>query len=70
MSDWLEYFWGEILSREPERTRTAFESLDAPEQRAAIIQHLNNMATEDGWAESQRISAQCALDALAPFIED
>lgn len=63
-SDWLEYFWGEILSREAARTRQAFESLSDAEERQAVLAHLQKMATEAGWAEPQRVSAQAALDAL------
>lgn len=63
-NEWLEYFWGEILSRDPQRTQAAFAALEADDEREAILVHLCKMATEAGWAEPQRISAQVALVAL------
>ncbi len=64
MSDWLENFWGEILSRDAERTRRAFVALQDAEQRQSVLDHLQKMVSEDGWAEPQRVSAQHALNAL------
>ncbi|MCB9437392.1 MAG: hypothetical protein H6673_10430 [Anaerolineales bacterium] len=65
MSDqWLEYFWGEILSRDTQRIQATFASIEAADERQAILAHLCKMATEAGWAEPQRVSAQAALDAL------
>lgn len=64
MSEWLEHFWGEILSREPTRTRAAFAELKDEAERQAVVEHLRRMATEDGWTEPQRVSAQRALAAL------
>jgi hypothetical protein len=64
MEEWLEFFWAEMLSRETKRVRTALYSLEDENERAAVILHLRRMATEDGWSESQRLSAQAALDAL------
>lgn len=64
MSNWLEYFWGEILSRDAERTCRAFNAIEDPEEKQAVRDHLQKMATEEGWAEPQRISAQHALDSL------
>ncbi len=61
--DDLENFWSSLLSRNPVRIRQVWEDLDAEEQ-AAITMHLQHMATEEGWSEPQRISAQAALDAL------
>lgn len=59
-----ETLWANILSRDPDTIRTAWEDLDADEQ-TAVRAHLERMATEDGWTEPQRISAQAALDTLA-----
>lgn len=65
----LEAFWAEVLSRNKKRTRAAFRSLKSREERDALIAHLNRMATEEGWAEPQRVSALYALDALQPMIQ-
>jgi hypothetical protein len=62
MSD-LETFWGNLLSGDPEVIRAAWEHLDG-EERAAVYAHLESMATEEGWSEPQRLSAQAALAAL------
>ncbi len=64
MSEWLELFWGEILSREPGRIRAAFAELTDEEERQAVLAHLRRMVNEAGWAEPQRESAQRALVAL------
>jgi hypothetical protein len=61
-----ELFWTAMLSRDPARIRAAWESLDRAEQ-AAVRAHLQRMATEAGWTEPQRLSAQKALDALDDF---
>ncbi len=64
MDKWLEKFWGEVLSRDPQRILAAMGSIKDAEEREAIITHLRRMATEDGWLEPQRISAESALTAL------
>ncbi len=64
MDEWLEKFWGEVLSHDPQRILSAMGSLEDAEEREAIIAHLKRMVTEDGWAEPQRISAEAALKAL------
>lgn len=69
MSEWLEHFWGEILSREADRTRTAFEALEDADERQAILQHLQRMASEEGWTEPQRLSARLALSALSDWLD-
>ncbi len=62
--DPLEKLWDQLLSRSPERIRSAFASLDEPSQQA-VIAHLQRMASEAGWHPEQVISARAALDALA-----
>ncbi|PJF41678.1 MAG: hypothetical protein CUN55_11600 [Phototrophicales bacterium] len=62
--NWLEQFWADILSRNAELIRHAFEMLEDIQERQAVLAHLSKMATEEGWAESQRISAQAALRVL------
>lgn len=66
-AEWLEHFWGEILSEDAERTQTAFGELDDEDEQRSIYQHLQKMATEDGWAEVQQAAAKAALAALADF---
>lgn len=61
--DPLETLWANILSRDPQRIHEIWQTLDAEEQDA-VYAHLTRMATEEGWTEPQRISAQTALDAL------
>lgn len=63
MDDWLEMFWGDLLSEEPVRIVAAW-ALITLEERAAVRAHLVKMATEPGWADVQRQAAQAALDAL------
>ena len=63
MSDWLEDFWGDLLSEEPARIIAAWELLDA-ESREAIHAHLQRMVSEDGWANVQRDAARAALNAI------
>jgi hypothetical protein len=62
-SDGLDTFWGDLLSEDPERVIAAWVSLAEDEQQS-IEAHLRKMATEDGWADVQRQSAQAALDTL------
>ena len=65
MSEWLEDFWGDLLSEEPARVIAAWKQID-PEARVAVREHLQRMATEDGWADGQRDSARVALHAIDP----
>ncbi len=60
MADWLEDFWGDLLSEEPLRIIAAWELLDM-ESQTAIHAHLQRMVIEDGWAEVQRDAARAAL---------
>ena len=69
MSDWLDYFWGEILSRDTNRIQTAFEMVTEEKERTTLIKHLYAMTTESGWADPQRISAQSALDSIRLLID-
>ena len=59
----IEEFWSEILSRQPERIRAAYETLSAKEKKA-VLEHLTRMVTEDGWHPEQFVSASQALDTL------
>jgi hypothetical protein len=64
VDDWLEEFWSDILSEQPLRIRAAWLMLEAEEQ-IAVRNHLMRMATEEGWAEVQRLSARAALQAIS-----
>jgi hypothetical protein len=66
MSDWLEEFWGDLLSEEPTRIAAAWALLQAADERQAVRDHLHKMATEDGWANVQRQAALAALAAIEP----
>ncbi|MHB8748876.1 MAG: hypothetical protein ACYDBJ_06775 [Aggregatilineales bacterium] len=69
MADWLEDFWGDLLSEEPLRIIAAWELLDA-EAQVAIHAHLQRMMIEDGWADVQRDAARAALHAIDSDDED
>jgi len=59
----LEDIWDKLLSGHPEDVRAVFSSLNA-EERLAVIDHLQRMASEAGWQPEQSLSAQSALQAL------
>lgn len=59
----FEYLWETLLSREPGGILLAYESLQ-PDQKIAILEHLQKMVSESGWQPEQRNSAQAALDAI------
>jgi hypothetical protein len=61
--DRLEILWDGLLSRQDERVRAAFASLNTSEQQA-VLAHLQRMSSEAGWHLEQRISAEAALRAL------
>lgn len=61
--DHPQALWDELLSRQPERVRAAYASLETSE-RQAVIAHLKRMVHEPGWQSEQRISARAALTAL------
>jgi hypothetical protein len=59
----LETIWEDLLSRQPEKIRAAYEGLE-PDEQQAIFVHLQRMASEADWQPEQRNSAQAALLAL------
>jgi hypothetical protein len=63
LSQNLESFWAEILSKDREKILAAIRSLSEDEQRA-VVEHLKQMAHETGWSEGQRIRAKTALSIL------
>lgn len=60
----VERLWAGLLSRDADQVRATWDTLNTEEQQA-VHAHLIRMATEAGWTEPQRISAQAALDALS-----
>lgn len=56
----LEAFWEAVLSEDPPRIRQAWLDL-TDEEASAVLEHLQRMTSEDGWADVQR---QAAADAL------
>jgi hypothetical protein len=63
-----ETIWAWLLSRKPATARAAWKQLTREEQ-VAVYAHLQRMATEDGWSEPQRASAQAALDILQDWLD-
>ncbi len=63
-----EILWAGILSRDSRLILNMWDQLDVDEQDA-IHTHLTKMATESGWTEPQRISAQAALDVLRDHLD-
>ena len=63
ITDPLEIFWDNMLSRVPDRVRAAFAMLQV-EERQAVLEHLRTMASEPGWHPEQRRSAEAALEVL------
>ncbi len=61
--NWLEEFWGDLLSEQPLRIMAAWLTLDADSQTAIRV-HLQHMATQEGWADSQREAAQVAISVI------
>jgi len=60
----LDAFWEALLSEEEAPVKSAYASLLDDEERAAIVAHLQAMATEPDWADVQRQAAQAALKIL------
>ena len=61
----LEEIWDALLSRDVQRIRSVYNSLEMEDQKA-VLSHLKSMANDPGWHAEQRISAQAALEALTP----
>ncbi|WP_119072511.1 hypothetical protein [Aggregatilinea lenta] len=67
--DDVETLWLALLSREPDQIQAAWKALNS-EERLAIYIHLKRMASEEGWTDPQRISAQSALDVLGDLADE
>lgn len=64
--DPLEQFWDNILSEDPEKIRAAYATIDQ-QTKAAVLAHLQRMASEPDWHPAQRASALAALKTLLPL---
>lgn len=64
----LEDFWSQLLSRDPEKTRSAFLSL-SDDEKLAVTSHLMQMAHEEGWHSEQALSATVALEEIRKQID-
>lgn len=63
MTTFLEILWNNILSRDASLICEQYETLSDIDQQT-VWEHLNKMATEEGWHPEQVKSAQVAIDAL------
>jgi len=61
--DPVELFWESLLSRQPDQIQAAFNSVDKTTQ-AQVLEHLQQMVTEEGWHPEQVLSARTALEIL------
>ena len=61
--DPVELFWESLLSRQPDQIQAAFNSVDKI-TRAQVLEHLQQMVSEEGWHPEQVLSAQTALEIL------
>jgi len=61
--DPVALFWESLLSRQPNQIQAAFNSVDKTTQ-AQVLEHLQQMVTEEGWHPEQVLSAQTALEIL------
>lgn len=59
----LELLWDQLLSRQPEQIRAAYNRL-SPDEQVYVLRHLGRMASEPGWHTEQVLSAQAAINAL------
>lgn len=67
---YLEKFWDDMLSQDPQKITEVFKPLDKHD-RQVVLDHLNRMLNEVGWHSEQRDSAQAALKALEDiFVEE
>ena len=63
MTTFLEILWNNILSRDDSLICEQYETLSDIDQQT-VWEHLNKMASEEGWHPEQVKSAQVAIDAL------
>ena len=63
MTTFLENLWNNILSREADLICEQYEALSDLDQ-LTVWEHLNRMASEEGWHPEQVKSATIAIEAL------
>lgn len=63
MTDAVEIFWDNLLSRSSDRILTEINKL-SPGDLDLVTKHLEKMSTEPGWHEEQKISAEYALSII------
>lgn len=61
--DSLDEFWAGLLSGEAGQIRRIWNDLTDDEARA-VVEHLQKMIADEGYAEEQKQAAQKALDAI------
>lgn len=61
--DNLDQFWEDLLSQDPARIRHAWGELN-DQEAAAVVAHLQRMATEEGWQPEQQAAAAAALRTI------
>jgi len=61
---YLEKVWDDLLSRDTQKVRSRFFSLDDV-SRKNVLEHLRKMASEDGWHPEQVKSVRIALEVLS-----
>lgn len=66
--DSIDHLWYALLSRQVDLVRKAYHSLQEDEKQA-ILKHLQQMASQEGWHPEQRLSAQQALLALGDDLD-
>jgi len=63
-----ENLWDHLLSRDKKKVLTSYLNLD-PDEKEAVVEHINKMAREKGWHPEQKKSAMTALLILEKEIE-
>ncbi len=62
-NEYLEQIWDGILSREEDRIRLTYLTLDK-NSRMIVLEHLKKMTGEPGWHPEQVESAGAALEVI------
>ena len=63
MSDQLQGLWDSILSEDPQRILTTYNTLEPNEQQYLLV-HLYKMINEPGWHPNQVQTAQKAIEVI------
>jgi len=65
----IEEFWENMLSRDANKIKAAYSSL-SKEEKLHVLSHLSIMRSESGWHNEQRISAEAALEVILHINDD